>query len=111
MRCLGSMPWIAQKEKLERLSKASVATLVEALKDQDNYVRAEAARRLGHKGPEAKEAVPALVTALGDKVGYVRSEVAKTIGRIGPAANPPYLACLRHSMTRTKEFDWKYAWL
>ena len=82
-----------RKEKLTRLCQASVHVLAEALKDEDSYLRAEAARLLGEKGPTAKDAVPALTTALGDKVGYVRSEVAESIGRIGPAARSaiPYL--------------------
>jgi HEAT repeat protein len=91
LKVLDALPGIpvlneARKDKLARLSKASVATLADALKDEDSYVRAEAARRLAEKGPDSIDALPALIAALGDKVGYVRSEAAKAIGRIGPAA-------------------------
>src|SRR5439155_11983029 len=69
LKVLDGLPGIpaldrTRKEKLARLSKASVAMLAEALKDEDSYVRPEAARRLGDKGPEAKDAVPVLITAL-----------------------------------------------
>jgi hypothetical protein len=76
----------ARKDKVARLDKATIAALAEALGDEDSYVRAEAAKRLAQKGPDAKEAVPALSKALGDKVGYVRSEAALALSKLGPSA-------------------------
>ncbi|MGC1119775.1 MAG: HEAT repeat domain-containing protein [Candidatus Methanofastidiosia archaeon] len=40
------------------------ADLLTALRDRDKYVRVEAVRSLGRKGPNAKEAIPALIEAL-----------------------------------------------
>src|SRR5262249_14846552 len=64
----------APKDRALQLRQAGVPELVEALKDEDSSVRAEAASVLAGMGPKGKAAVPALTAALKDKVGYVRSE-------------------------------------
>jgi HEAT repeat protein len=53
---------------------AGVPALIEALKDKDNSMRAEAAGVLARMDLKGKAAVGALIAALEDKVGLVRSE-------------------------------------
>ena len=60
--------------------------LIEALKDDDNEVRRNAASALGRIGPAAEAAVPALIEALKDDDNEVRRNAAFALGRIGPAA-------------------------
>ena len=68
-------------------SKAAVPALAQALKDEDEWVRANAAEALGRIGPEAKAAVPALIQALkNEDVLRVRWGAAEALGQIGPAA-------------------------
>src|SRR5262249_49181215 len=77
-----------QEGKLAALRKADVAALVAALKDNEVFVRAEAASILAERGAKADAAVPALIAALADAIGLVRSEAAKALGKIGPEAKP-----------------------
>src|SRR5262249_50050287 len=72
-----------QEGKLAALRKADVAGLRAALKEEEAYLRAEAARLLAGMGASAEAAVPSLVVALGDPIGFVRSEAAKALGKIG----------------------------
>ena len=68
-------------------AKAAVPALAQALKDEDEWVRANAAEALGRIGPEAKAAVPALIQALkNEDVLRVRWGAAEALGQIGPAA-------------------------
>jgi len=60
--------------------------LIDALKDQNEAVRTEAAHALEKIGPEAKTAVPALIEALKDEDKNVRQEAANALGKIGPKA-------------------------
>jgi HEAT repeat protein len=46
---------------------AVVPALVEALMDDDTFIRRDAARALGRFGPKAQEAVPSLHHLLGDR--------------------------------------------
>ena len=59
---------------------------MQALKDEDLFVRLKAARALGDIGPPAKEAVPVLSAALKDENLSVRFMAARSLGRIGSAA-------------------------
>jgi HEAT repeat protein len=59
-----------------------VATLIEALSDDDKGTRCLAASHLGRFGAEAKDAVPALWTALKSSDGTVRAEAAAALFRI-----------------------------
>ena len=64
----------------------SIAILVEALREKNGNVRANAARALGGIGPAAKEAIPVLLSALQDREAHVRWDAARALGQIGAAA-------------------------
>jgi HEAT repeat protein len=59
-----------------------VATLIEALGDDDKSTRCLAASHLGRFGAEAKDAIPALWTAMKSSDGAVRAEAAAALFRI-----------------------------
>jgi HEAT repeat protein len=58
--------------------------LVEALQDENGYVRHDAAITLGKFGPAAKQGVPALMVALKDKERGVRKAAAQALKKIDP---------------------------
>jgi vesicle coat complex subunit len=60
--------------------------LTGALKDENTYVRRDAAKALGEFGPQAKEAVPALLAGLRDREPSVRKAAAGSLKRIDPEA-------------------------
>jgi HEAT repeat protein len=64
----------------------SFEELLGKLKDNDPGVRYWAARELGHRGAQAKEAVPALTEALKDQDKNVRMGGAYALGEVGPDA-------------------------
>lgn len=81
-------------------AEVAVPVLVEALRDEDEKMREEAARALSKIGPEAKEAVPALIQALYDKDGTVFWHAAEALGQIGPDARqavPTLIDKLEHA--------------
>lgn len=66
---------------------AVVPALAEALKDENAFVRRDAARALGKVGPEARPAVPALLAAARkDRERSVRKAVAEALKKIDPTA-------------------------
>ena len=65
-----------------------VPILVASLKDQDAFVRRDAARSLGRIGPAAGEAVPALRSAARDKNQHVRQAAAEALHRVAPDLPP-----------------------
>ena len=73
-------------DALARIGAASVPSLVEALRDENPDVRAQAAWALARMGPEAREAVPSLAAALADEDDRVRQSAARALGQIGPDA-------------------------
>ena len=89
-----------QPESFARLQKAldllsdsrraaeAVPLLVELLKDEEAFVRSNAAGGLGVVGAEAHPAVPALIRLLKDENALVRYSAAEAIRRIGTAAVP-----------------------
>jgi HEAT repeat protein len=68
----------AQGTEDERIAPA----LVEALHDEDGYVRRDAAVTLAKMVPAAKSAVPALTAALKDKKHSVRKAAALALQQI-----------------------------
>jgi HEAT repeat protein len=67
-----------------------VPVLTDALRDDNYYVRRDAARTLRRFGPEARDAVPALVVALKDREPSVRRAAANALAEIDPAAVKKY---------------------
>jgi HEAT repeat protein len=62
--------------------------LAEALRDQDPFVRREAALSLGRLGPDARAATAALRMALRDRKPDVRKASAEALRRIDTEAAP-----------------------
>ena len=80
----------------------SVSTLIRALSDEDEGVRAQAARSLRAIGEPARDAVPALTEALFDGDGPVRVSAARALGAIGdPAAIPALLKVVETNSWQT----------
>jgi HEAT repeat protein len=61
-----------------------VPALVEAMRDENGYVRHDAATTLGKFGEAAREAIPALVVALKDVDPSVRRAAAAALKHIDP---------------------------
>jgi len=70
-----------KKRKAVTLKPEDIQALIEALKDENKYVRINAARALGKIGDAM--AVPALNEAIKDENKYVRINAAKALGKIG----------------------------
>lgn len=67
-------------------AKAAVPSLIAALKDNDLFVRLNAAASFGKIGPAAAPAIPALIAALGDRHRGVRFNSAYSLSLLGPLA-------------------------
>jgi HEAT repeat protein len=64
-----------------------VAALTTALKDEDAFVRRDAAHALGKFGPDAADATPVLTAAaLRDHNAHVRKAASDAVKKIDPAA-------------------------
>jgi HEAT repeat protein len=64
-----------------------VAALTAALRDEDAFVRRDAARALGQLGPDAADAAPALTAvAHKDRNNHVRKAAVDALKQIDPAA-------------------------
>ena len=76
-------------------------------KDNDGWVRYNAAWALGHVVPEAEPAVPALTDLLTDKSPLIRREAAVALGRVGPEAKAavPVLAKLLNDTDEGVRYD------
>jgi len=68
--------------RFQRATKIAVPALVEALKDPDPLVRANAALTLGYLREELDVIIPALAAALNDKENRVALSAAKALGRL-----------------------------
>ena len=64
------------------LAEEAVPALRNSLRDEDRFVRLEAARALGRIGSPAKSAIPALVGALKDPEADVREAAAEALKKI-----------------------------
>ena len=73
-------------------ARVAIPALIEALKDQDRFVRISAAKGLGKMGTEAKAAVPPLIELLKDSEPLVRANAAEALGRMGAEAKTAILA-------------------
>ncbi len=73
-------------EALGRIGPAAAPVLIEALRDDDDGVRAGAASALGKYRLRASLAVPALTECLDDKTDYVRGAAAFALQSYGPLA-------------------------
>jgi HEAT repeat protein len=72
---------------------AAVPVAVEALADQDHFVRRKAASTLAEMGAETDDALQALAAALSDEDRYVRIDAALALW--GIRRDPLALSCLR----------------
>ena len=63
-----------------------VPALCDALRDENTYVRHDAASVLAKFGPDAREAVPALTLALQDSDHSVRKAAGSALKKIDPQA-------------------------
>lgn len=72
--------------QMGRPAREAVATLIQALSDESNWVRQNATEALGIIGQLAKDAVPALIASLSDKDGLVRANSALALAQVGKAA-------------------------
>jgi TolA-binding protein len=70
-------------------SPAAVRKLLDALESDSEFVRSNAARRLGDLGDPA--AVPQLISALDDEKWYVRASAAASLGKLGDGRAIPGL--------------------
>ncbi|MFW6107695.1 MAG: HEAT repeat domain-containing protein [bacterium] len=68
---------------------ARVRELIDQLKDEDEFVRSNAAHRLGAQGD--RSAVPALLDALKDRSWTVRAAAAASLGKMGDPRAVPHL--------------------
>ena len=58
--------------------------LIDLLRDEDVFVRRDAAIALGKLGPKAQPASGALATAARDRNGHVRKAAAEALGKLDP---------------------------
>ena len=73
---------------LSNVGPDAVPDLIEALEDENKWIRNLATITLGHIGPKAKEAVPALIDALEDDEFFVREHAAGALHLIDPMTYP-----------------------
>lgn len=84
----GLQHWI--QDALARVGKAGVPTLIRALREKDEHIRANVIIALGSIGPDAGEAVPDLIKVYrdmnADRPGFfMRQYAIEALGKIGPA--------------------------
>jgi CubicO group peptidase (beta-lactamase class C family) len=79
---------------LTHIGADAVPSLVKALADEKDDVRANAALTLGRIGKQAKAAVPGLTAALKDRSSRVRENAAEALGSLGPDAGTAVEALL-----------------
>jgi HEAT repeat protein len=75
-------------EDVQRLAggRGQVASLIQALNDEDPSIRLIAACAISHLGPKAAAAAPVLASGLREKESEWREVCAIALGSIGPAA-------------------------
>lgn len=78
----------ALSDAFRKLGEASVPALVEALDDEDPYVRDHAVEALGYLGEHADSAVDAIEARVADEHPPVRLTAVSALGQLGEVANP-----------------------
>jgi HEAT repeat protein len=78
-----------------RHKEKTIDEWIKELDHNDVEVRRNAARALGQKGPEAKEAIRALIEVLQDKDEYVRTAAGRALGKMGPEAERAISALMK----------------
>jgi HEAT repeat protein len=86
-----------------------IPALLEALKDEDDFVRRSAAAALGRLGEIAAQradVIPALLGALRDEDPWVRASAAEALGRLGEAAtqHPGVIPALLEALKDEDDF-------
>lgn len=71
-------------------------------KDQDQYVRLDAIRKIQDLGPKGRHAIPELITALADKNRDIATEAAYALVKIGPDAFPALVKALDSDDKQTR---------
>jgi HEAT repeat protein len=86
---------IALRHQAVDQARGAIPEVVKALKDQNSWVRAEAAGTLARLDPRHVAIVPALVGILSDQThkqvypgGMIRKAALEALARVGPAARP-----------------------
>jgi HEAT repeat protein len=75
----------AVREIADRDADLAIPALTESLRDENLYVRHDAAIALGKFGLSAAAAIPALTAALNDKEKSVRTSAAASLKKISPS--------------------------
>ncbi len=78
--------------------------MVEMLKDQNEVLRTEVARSLGHLGKSDDIVIEALIELLRDQDSSVRSTAAESLGRLGNRGTNVIEALLNYSRMKTGTF-------
>ena len=120
LRYVGDMPPVDQwpADRRQKLAEAqeianheaakaaeiAVPALIDALADEDAYVRQNAALSLGACGRLAGDSVPALIRTLKDEDEAVRIRAAEALGRIGTNAKAAIPSLLEY-IERNKRYD------
>jgi HEAT repeat protein len=90
-------------EKLADSGSEAVPALMQALDDDDEFVRMTAALSLGLIGQRSEETIPALVHALGDEEREVREAAAMGLSLFGQETVPPLVQALEDADWRVRE--------
>src|SRR5262249_41212223 len=92
-----------QDEKPTDYTSKSLGKWIEALRDDDLELRAQARKALGPDGPYAKVAVPALIDAFGHKGPSVGPEAARALADYGPSVVPSLARALKRPEAPVRE--------
>lgn len=88
--------------KPARDRKLLLTTMISALKDEDENIRAKAAEDIGKLQPPAVESVSALIAALKDPASVVRWRAAETLEKIGTPKARKAVMKFRRQLGRQK---------
>jgi HEAT repeat protein len=87
----------------KKLSESAIAPLIQALRDDDQQIRATAAEMLGSMGKQAK---PALIAALKSQDLYIRQGAVRALARLAFASNTkPFAGDIVRALTAAALHD------